>query len=88
VLPSGQKVTLDLLVTIVLEVDPFRACVLFPALLTFFKCILEVVFCENLQHRLRLFLDKQNGCPSVVFSIEELVQTSLVKKEVWDGALS
>jgi hypothetical protein len=34
-LPSGQKLTLDLLVTITLEVVPFHAYALFPALLSF-----------------------------------------------------
>jgi hypothetical protein len=37
--------------TITLEVVPFHV------LLTFFKCTLEVVFCEDIQHRLRFCLD-------------------------------
>jgi hypothetical protein len=46
VLPSGQKLTLGLLATITLEVDPFLVYAQFPALLPFLKCILEVMFCE------------------------------------------
>jgi hypothetical protein len=45
-----QKLTLGLLAaaaTITLEVVSFRAYSPFPALLPFFKCILEVVFCEG-----------------------------------------
>jgi hypothetical protein len=45
-----SKVTLGLLPTITLEVAPFSA--LFPAHLQFFKCTLEVVFYEGVQHRL------------------------------------
>jgi hypothetical protein len=45
VLPSGQKLTLGLLVTITLKAAPFHKYVPFSALLPFFKCILEVVFC-------------------------------------------
>jgi hypothetical protein len=41
--PSGQKLTLSLLVSITLEVVLFRACAPFPALQQFVKCILEVV---------------------------------------------
>jgi hypothetical protein len=33
-----------------LEVVPFRRYAQFPALLTFFKCILEVMFCECVRH--------------------------------------
>jgi hypothetical protein len=57
VLPSGQKLTLDLLATITLEVVPFRAYAQFPALLSFFVCILEAVSCEGVLHRLRFCLD-------------------------------
>jgi hypothetical protein len=41
VLPSGQNLTLELLATITLKVVHFRPYALFPALLPFFKCILE-----------------------------------------------
>jgi hypothetical protein len=37
VLPSGQKLTLGILATMNLEVVPFCAYALFPALLPFFK---------------------------------------------------
>jgi hypothetical protein len=54
--PSFQNKTLSFLATINLEVVPFRAYATFPALLPFSKCILEVVFCEGVQHRLQLCL--------------------------------
>jgi hypothetical protein len=41
------------LAIIAFEVVPIRAYALFSALLPFFKCILEVVFCEGIQHFLR-----------------------------------
>jgi hypothetical protein len=50
---SGQKLTLDLLATITLEVVPFRAYAPFPPILPFLNCILEVVFCDDVQHRIR-----------------------------------
>jgi hypothetical protein len=50
VLTSSQKLTLGLLATITPEVIPFRAYAPFPTLLPFFKCILEVLFCEGVQH--------------------------------------
>jgi hypothetical protein len=53
VLPSGQKLTLDLLATINLEAVPFRAYAPSLAFLQFFKCILEVMFCEGVQHHLQ-----------------------------------
>jgi hypothetical protein len=43
-MPSGQNFVLGLIATITLEVVHFRAYALLPALLSFFKCILEVVF--------------------------------------------
>jgi hypothetical protein len=61
VLPSGHKLTLCLLATITLEVVPFRAYAQFPAFLPFFKCILEVVFCEGVLRRLRFCLDHLNS---------------------------
>jgi hypothetical protein len=45
VLPYGQKLTLGILATIILDVVPFRAHAPFPELLPFYKFILEVVFC-------------------------------------------
>jgi hypothetical protein len=53
VLPSWHKLTFGLLATITLQVVPFRAYSPFPAFLPSFKCILEVVFCEGVQYRLR-----------------------------------
>jgi hypothetical protein len=60
VLPSGQKLTLGLLSTITLEAVPFCTCSPFPALLPFLKCTLEIVFCEDVQHRLRFCLNRLN----------------------------
>jgi hypothetical protein len=45
------------MVTIALEADPFRAYAPFSALLPLFKYVLEIVFCEAVQHRLRFCLD-------------------------------
>jgi hypothetical protein len=59
-LPSGQKLTLGLLATITLEVVPFYTYTLFPALLPFLKCILEVVFFDGVQHHLQFCLDHLN----------------------------
>jgi hypothetical protein len=42
------------------EVVPFHVNAPFSVLLPFFKCILEVVFFENIQHRQRIFLDHLN----------------------------
>jgi hypothetical protein len=43
---------LGLVANISLKVVPFRSYAAFPTLLPFFKCILEVVFCEGVEHRL------------------------------------
>jgi hypothetical protein len=56
VLPSEQRLTLSLLPTVTLEVVPLRTYAPFPALLPLFKCILQVLFCEGVQHRLRFCL--------------------------------
>jgi hypothetical protein len=56
-LPSGQKLTLVLLATITLQVVTFLAYAPFPALRPFLKFVLEVVFCEGVQHPLRFRLD-------------------------------
>jgi hypothetical protein len=57
VLLSGQKLTLDPLATITFELMPFRTYSPLPALLPLFKCILEGLFFESTQHRLRFCLD-------------------------------
>jgi hypothetical protein len=67
VLPSGQKLTLGLLATITLEVVPFRAYVPFPALLSFFKFILEVLLFKGAQHCLRFCLNHLNYIKMVAF---------------------
>jgi hypothetical protein len=71
VLPSGQKLILGLLATISLEVIYFHPCALIPVFLAFFKCILEVVFCEGVQHCLRFCLIHFNCIKMVVSSIGE-----------------
>jgi hypothetical protein len=45
-LPVRQKLSLGLLAITTLKVAPFCVYASFPALLPFFKCILEVVFCS------------------------------------------
>jgi hypothetical protein len=64
-----------LLATIAPEVAPFSEYEQFPAFLKFFKCILEVVFCESVQHRLRFCLHDLdyvlNGDLSAIYSIGE-----------------
>jgi hypothetical protein len=67
VLPSGQKLTLGLVATITLEVVLFHMYALFPALLPFFKCILEVLFSEGIEHRLQFCLDHLNYVKKVAF---------------------
>jgi hypothetical protein len=93
-LPSGQKLTLGLLATIALEIVPFLTYAPFPALLPFFKCILEVVFCEGVQHRLRFCLLHLGSIKMAAFHfylqlvwatddshVVFLVKTFLVEKE-------
>jgi hypothetical protein len=61
------KLTSDLQATITLKVVPFRAYEPFPAFLPFFKRILEVVFSEDVQHRLRFCLDNLNCVKMAAF---------------------
>jgi hypothetical protein len=74
VLPTGEKLTLCLLANITLEVSPFCAYMSFLALLQFFKCILEVVFCEGVQHRLRFCLYHPN-CVEIVPVLSSIGET-------------
>jgi hypothetical protein len=61
-----------MLTTVTLEVVQFRVYALFPALLSFFKYILEVVSYEGVQHRLpRSPKVCQNGGLSVLSAIGE-----------------
>jgi hypothetical protein len=55
------------LATITIEVVHFRAYAPFLALLPFFKCILEVVFYECVQHSLQFCLDHLNNVKMVAF---------------------
>jgi hypothetical protein len=43
---------MGLLATITLKVVSFCAYASFPAFLPFFKCTLELVFCDGVQHQL------------------------------------
>jgi hypothetical protein len=56
-MPSAPKLPLGLLATITLEVVPIRVHAPSQELPPFSLCILEVVFCEGVQHRLRFCLD-------------------------------
>jgi hypothetical protein len=56
-MPSCQKLSLGLLATIALEVVPFCPYAPFSSASGIFKSILEVEFCEGVQHHLRLCLD-------------------------------
>jgi hypothetical protein len=71
---TGKKLILGLQATITLEVVPFCVYSLFTVLLPFFRCILEDMFPEAVQHRLGFCLDHvscQNGVLSVLSSIGE-----------------
>jgi hypothetical protein len=81
VLLSGQKVTLGILATSTLEAVPFRAYAPFPALLPFLKCILEVVFCEGVQHSMRFCLDHLNSVKMTAFKF----YLQLEETEKWGG---
>jgi hypothetical protein len=80
VLQSGQRITLGLLSTFTLEVVPFRAYAPFPVLSQIFKCILEVVFCEGVQHRLRFCLEHLNCVKMEDF---QFYLQSRKKRNVW-----
>jgi hypothetical protein len=56
--PSDDKLTLGPLAIVTLEVAFFNAYAQSPTLLPFLKCILEVVFCDGVQHHLQFCL----GC--------------------------
>jgi hypothetical protein len=60
---------LSLLATITLEGVTFRTYALFLAFLTFFKCILEVIFCEGVQHYQQFCLDHLNCVKMVAFQL-------------------
>jgi hypothetical protein len=69
--------------TIALEVVPFHAYAPFPALLPFFKCILEVVCCGAVQHRLRFCLDRLNCVKMTAFQF--YLQSKKQRKVGWVG---
>jgi hypothetical protein len=66
-LSSGQKLTLGLLATITLKVVPFHMYALLPTLLSFLKCILEILICEGVQYHLRFCLVHLNCVKKVAF---------------------
>jgi hypothetical protein len=98
---SGQKLILGLLATITLKVVPFHAYSPFPALLPFFKCILESwsvrVFgtaCNSASSCVKMAASqfclqqgKQRKVGGGLQSYCFLVKSSLVKKEVQDGVV-
>jgi hypothetical protein len=69
VLPPAQKLILDPLATITLKVVPFHVYAPIPVLLLLFKCILEVVLCEGVQHHLQFCLHRLNCVKMPVSSI-------------------
>jgi hypothetical protein len=85
-LQSGQKLTLGLLATISLKVVPFHAYAPFPALMQFFKCILEAVFCESVQHRLQFCLDHHSCVKMSTFQF--YLQLGKQRKVGWVGGNS
>jgi hypothetical protein len=68
---------------ITLKVAPFRAYAPFPALLLFLKCILEVVFCEGVQHRPRFCLDHHICVKMAAFQF--YLQLGKQRKVGWVG---
>jgi hypothetical protein len=70
-LPTGQKLTLGPLATITLKLVPCHAYELFPELLSFFKSIQEVMFCEGVRHHLQFCLNHLNCVKIIVSSIIE-----------------
>jgi hypothetical protein len=56
-----------MLATNTLKVVPFRAFSPFPAIMPFFKFILEVVFCVGVQYCLRFYLDHLNCVKMAAF---------------------
>jgi hypothetical protein len=83
VLPSGQKRTLGLLATITLDVVPFGEYAPFLSLLPISKCILEVVFCEAVQHCLRFCLDRLSCVKMAAFQF--YLQSGKQRKAGWVG---
>jgi hypothetical protein len=67
VLPCDRKLTLGLLTTNNIEVLLFCTYAPFSAILPFLKCILEVVLCEGVQHRLRFCFDHLNSVKMTAF---------------------
>jgi hypothetical protein len=84
VLSSGQILTLSPLATITLEVDSIGAHAPFPELLPLFKRILQVVFCEAVQHRLQSCLHRFNCVKMAAFL--SYLQSGTQKKveQMWD----
>jgi hypothetical protein len=79
-LSSSQKLTLSLLAAITLEVVSFHAYAPFPVFLPLFKCFLEVMFCEGVQHHLQFCLNHLNFVKMVAFQF--YLQSEKQKKVV------
>jgi hypothetical protein len=78
---------LDLPTAITLKVAPFQTYAPFPALLKFLKCILQVVFCEGVQHCLQFCLNHLSCVEMVVSSAgetEKLQGAKLGEQGVWE----
>jgi hypothetical protein len=67
-LPAGQKLTLEPLASTTFTVVPFRAYASFSAPLPFLRCILGVVFCGCVHHRLRFCLGQFHWVKMADFS--------------------
>jgi hypothetical protein len=80
-----SKLTLGLLATITLEVVPFCAYTLFPALLPFsFKCILEVVFREDVQPP--AILPQSSQCQNILSFSFNFNRGNRKVRDVWDDS--
>jgi hypothetical protein len=81
VLSSGQKLTFGQLATITFEVVLFHMYSWLTALLPLFKCILEVLFCDSVQHCLKFCLDRLNCFKMVAIQLGK--QRKVVGEQVW-----
>jgi hypothetical protein len=86
VLPFGKKLILGLLAIITLEeAAPFYTYAPFPALLIFFKCVLEVVLCEGVQHHLRFCPTHLNFVNIAAFHLYLQLENRKIRL-VWDSS--
>jgi hypothetical protein len=71
--------------TITLEVDPFRVYAPFPALLSFLKCLLEVVFCDGVQHHLSFYLSHLSCVKMAAIQFYLQLGKQIKVGWVWEG---